>query len=146
MKLSEDALRLASDELNRLAQEKKILEKQLDGFDPSTFDAGTFREKALFIENQIRWCMQGWVKANDAVRKRMLRRVVKSVIVTKDEIQLILWTSISERYQALGEASGSDLDSGKNILNFRRLSPPGSDRNLLIESSGNVGNGRGYRT
>lgn len=146
MQLDESALRLASEELNRLAKEQEDLEIQLASIDPIAFDSGASREQALFVENQIRLCLQGWAKAPFSVRKRMLRRVVKEIVVTSDEMHLTFWTSQSEQINSYQDLDGSASESAKNVLSFQRRSPPVQDRNLLIRSSGKEGNGSEGRT
>lgn len=83
MQLSEEALKLASDELNRLAKQKSDLEKYLATLNPKAADPYVFKEQSLFVENQIRWCMQGWPKANPAMRKRLLRRTIKEITYSR---------------------------------------------------------------
>lgn len=146
MQLNEDALRLASEELNRLAKEKQVLEARISQIDPKDFDPKTFHAQALFVENQIRQFLQGWAKAPPSVRKRMLRRVVKDVVITREEMSLTFWTSLDEQRSTLGDADGNALGDSENVVTFRRLSPPASDRNLLIKSSGNLGIGSEGRT
>lgn len=102
---TEEALRLASDELNRLAKHKQELEKHQSQLDPKAADRQTYREQALFIENQSRWCMQGWAKATPAVSKRLLRRTIKEIVVTRTELCITFWTSAEkseESHKAVG--------------------------------------------
>lgn len=143
---SDDALRLASEELDRLAKERRALEAQISVLDLKKFSPEAAREQALFIENRIRWCMQGWQKASAALRKRMLRRVIKEIVVTKDEIHLTLWTSLEEQQKSIQDLDGNTDSGNENLLKFRRRSRPEPDHNSSIQSSGKVKNGSGERT
>lgn len=145
MQLSEDALRLASEEMNRLAKEKTALEKALKDLGPSEddVDLGT---KVLFVENQIRMCMQGWAKATPATRKRLLRRTIKEAIVTRDELLLTFWTSPGEQAEAFGFEGSERSEGGENIIPIRRRSASNRDHNDAFFGSGDVKIGRGCRT
>ncbi len=145
MQLGEEALKLASDELNRLAKQKRDLEKYLSQLGPKVTSPCVYREQSLFVENQIRWCMQGWSKATPAVRKRLLRRTVKEIVVTSSELHITFWMSADERDDALQECNESDALGAQNVMSFRRRAPSARDRNLLFGSSGDVRNGRGCK-
>jgi site-specific DNA recombinase len=56
MQLGEEALKLASDELNRLAIQKQDLEKYQRQLGEHRSSPEIFREKANFIEAQVKWC------------------------------------------------------------------------------------------
>lgn len=146
MQLNEEALRLASDELNRLAIQKQDLEKYLAELDALAVDPQIYREQALFIENQIRWCMQGWAKATPAVRKRLLRRTIKEIVVTRTELHMTFWKCAEDREESPIGSEGIGSNGGENVVAFRRRSPSGQDHNLSIQSSGKVRNGRASRT
>jgi site-specific DNA recombinase len=146
MQLSEEALRLASGELNRLAKQKQDLEKHLAKLDPKACDPQTYREQCLFVENQIRWCLQGWIKASPAIRKRLLRRTIKVIVVTRTELCITFWTSAEDRDNSLYSGNKSGSDGVENIRALRRRSPQAQDRNLSIIGSGNIGNGSERRT
>lgn len=130
MQLGEEALKLASDELNRLAKQKQDLEKYLSTLDPKGNDPYAFKEQALFVENQIRWCMQGWAKATPAMRKRLLRRTIREIVVTQTELWITFWTSSEDRDISLkiGPQSEDSNDQG-NIISIGRRSRPSSNAN-----------------
>ena len=146
MQLSEQALRLASDEMNRLATQKSELEKYMARLNPSELRPKAYKEQALFVENQIRWCMQGWSKATPSVRKRLLRRTIKEIAITRAEMHITFWVSTEERDDAILPGDRGDSKGARNLIKLRRLSPPGVNRNLSIGSSGNVGNGSERQT
>lgn len=141
MQLSEEAVRLASEELNRLAKQKQDLEKYLGQLDPKACDPEVYREQSLFVENQIRWCLQGWAKATPAVRKRLLRRTIKEIFVTQAELCITFWKGAEERDNSVLGTNSAESEGAENVLAFRRRSPPGQDQNLWIKSAGNIGNG-----
>ncbi len=146
MQLSEDALKLASDELNRLAKQKADLEKYIHQLGPQVATSQLYKEQSLFIESQIRWCMQGWLKATPAVRKRLLRRTIKEIVVTRSDLQITFWMSAQERDEALFQAREGEAGGGQNVLSFRRRSLSAQDQNLRFGSSGDVRNGSERRT
>ncbi len=143
MQLGEEALKLTSEELNRLAKQKQDLEKYLSTLDPKGNDPYVFKEQALFVENQIRWCMQGWAKATPAIRKRLLRRTIKEIVVTQTELWITFWTSSEDRDISLkiGPQSENSNDQG-NIISIGRRSRPSSNVNerRRATSSGTVPN------
>lgn len=143
MQLSEDALRLASEELNRLAKQKQDLEKYLGQLDPKATDPQVFHEQALFVENQIRWCLQGWAKSTPSIRKRLLRRTIKEIVVTQTELCITFWTSAEERDHSPLAGDPNASEGSENVVAFRRRSPQASDQNLWVNGSGKVRNGRG---
>lgn len=59
MQLTDLALKLTSEELNRLAKKKEDMEKHIKSLDYQHQGIETFREQVLFVENQIRNLMQG---------------------------------------------------------------------------------------
>jgi len=138
MQLSEDALKLASDELNRLAKQKQDLEKYLSTLDPKASDPFVFKEQSLFVENQIRWCMQGWAKATPAMRKRLLRRTIKEIVVTQTELLITFWTSSEDRDFSLQVDPQVENSTGQNnIISLgrrKRPSTPADDRRRAMTS------------
>ncbi len=146
MQLSEDALRLASEEMNKLAKQKADLEKYLGQLNPNEIEPESYKDQALYVENQMRLCMQGWAKATPAVRKRLLRRTVKEIVVTRTEMKIIFWLGIEKDFDENGNPIEFGSEGLKNVKSLRRVSHQALDRNLSIKSSGNVGNGRGRGT
>ena len=150
MQLGEEALRLASDELNRLAKQKVDLEKYLSTLDPKANDPYVFKEQTLFVENQIRWCMQGWTKATPAIRKRLLRRTIKEIVVTQTELWITFWTSSDDRDISLNEVTAPDAEGSEKIINIYRRpksrAAGSENQNLSIISSGNDKVGSESRT
>ena len=148
MQLSEDALRLASEELNRLAKTKTDLDAQIKKLGPVDSSDSAPELKALFVENQVKMCMQGWSKATPAIKKRLLRRTIKEIIVTRDELFITFWTSAMEQNNAIGFEGTGESGEGENIIPIRRRSASGRDHNLSINGSGDVRIGRptGTRT
>lgn len=146
MQLSEEALKLASDEMNRLAKQKSDLEKYLEQLGPIETDGPSFREQALFVENQMRLCMQGWAKTTPAVRKRLLRRTIKEIVVTRAEMRIVFWLGIEKAFDGNGNPLGFGSEGSKNVKSLRRVSHQAYDRNLSIQSSGNVKIGSEGRT
>ena len=147
MQLSDAALQLASDELNRLAKQKQGLEKYLKELGPGAAGLEAYREQALFVENQVRWCLQGWPKAAPDVRKRLLRRTIKSIVAARAELLVTFWVSAEERDDATVVASGvGDAKTAGNIVTLRRPTRLTADHNPSIGSSGNVRNGSDGQT
>lgn len=146
MQLEDAALRLVSEELNRLAKRKQELEKYVHEIETEQDHTASPRDQALFVENQIRWCMQGWAKAKPSVRKRLLRRTIKEIVVTRTELQITFWTAADERDNALRSPGQGDADVSENVVALRRRAPGSRDQNESIKSSGNIGNGSERRT
>ena len=82
--------------------------------------------------------MQGWSKATPSVRKRLLRRTIKEIVVTRAEMLITFWVSAEERDDAILPGDEADSQGAGNLIKLRRLSPPVVNRNLSIESSGNI--------
>ncbi len=143
MQLGEEALRLAAEELNRLAKRKEDLERYVLGLNREPKDSAAFKSQALFVEKQMRALLQGWPKASSAMRKRLLRRTVKEIVVTSEEMRITFWLSAEARDESLFDGSEIEAAKAKKILAFRGISPQSQDRNLGINSSGKVGNGSG---
>jgi len=141
MQLNAFALKLASEELNQLAKEKEHLEKYLNQMDFEDQPPISAKSQVLFVENQIRMLLHGWQKATPAMRKRLLRRTVKEIYVTRGEMNITFWLSAEERNDAILEGDSDPLQA-KKILAFRDLSSQSQDSNFYIASSGNVRNGR----
>lgn len=146
MQLEDAALRLVSEELNRLAKRKQELEKYVHEIETEQDHTASPRDQALFVENQIRWCMQGWAKAKPSVRKRLLRRTIKEIVVTRTELQITFWTAEDERDNALGSSNRGDSEGSENVVALRRRAPGSRNQNESIKSSGNIGNGSERRT
>lgn len=140
MQLNASALKLASEELNQLAKEKENLEKYLNQMDFEDQPSISAKSQVLFVENQIRMLLHGWQKATPAMRKRLLRRTVKEIYVTRGEMKITFWLSAEERDGAILEG-GSDPLQAKKILAFQDFSSQGQDSNFYIASSGNVRSG-----
>lgn len=143
MQLNASALKLASEELNQLAKEKENLEKYLNQMDFEDQPSISAKSQVLFVENQIRMLLHGWQKATPAMRKRLLRRTVKEIYVTRGEMKITFWLSAEERDGAILESISTDPLQAKKILAFRDFSSQSQDSNFYIASSGNVRDGRG---
>ncbi|MBL7545101.1 MAG: recombinase family protein [Bdellovibrionaceae bacterium] len=146
MQLNETALKFTSEQLNTLAKKKEDLEKYLNNLNYQPQDHGAIKEQVLFVENQIRLLMQGWAKATPATKKRLLRRTIKEIIITRSEIHICFWLNACELGFGRDEASGASPEDADKIIPLRRISPQASDRNLSILSSGKKGFGRGAGT
>lgn len=142
MQLNETALKFTSEQLNTLAKKKEDLEKYLNDLNYQPQSTEAIKEQVLFVENQIRLLMQGWAKATPATKKRLLRRTIKEIIITRSEIHICFWLNASELGFGRDEASGASPEDADKIIPLRRISPQASDRNLSILSSGKKGFGR----
>ena len=76
------------------------------------------------LGNQLRALLQGWPKATPAMRKRLLRRTVKAIVVTQEEMEITFWLSAEERDESLPEGAETDPSKAKKILALYR---PGTD-------------------
>ena len=141
MQLNETALKFTSEQLNTLAKKKEDLEKYLNDLNYQPQSTEAIKEQVLFVENQIRLLMQGWAKATPATKKRLLRRTIKEIIITRSEIHICFWLNASELGFGRDEASGASPEDADKIIPLRRISPQASDRNLSILSSGKKGFG-----
>lgn len=139
MNLNEDALSIMAEELNRLAQKKQALEKQLRLTEEANIAPESAKFQALFVHNQIRACLQGWAKASPSVQKRLLRRTIKEIVVTHDEMLITFWMSNEE--QAASYGTQPVLDGNEKILPIRGRLRSNRDRNDRIAGSGDVRNG-----
>lgn len=146
MQLTDLALQMTSQELNRLAKKKMDLEKHIKDLDYQPQGIEVFREQALFVENQVRNLTKGWEKATPATKKRLLRRTIKAITITRNEILITFWLNVEDSRGGFIEGSEIGSDGSENIVSLRRISPQASDRNLSIISSGNIGNGSEGRT
>ncbi len=146
MQLNDQALKLVSDELNRLAEEKQSLELRLSQLDPKSSDPQIYKDQALFIENQVRWCLQGWPKASAQVRKRLLRRTIKEILVTKTEIHITFWTTFDDHKNRICEVASGENGPQDKVLAFCRRSRGVQDRNFEFGGSGNMKFGSEGRT
>ena len=90
--------------------------------------------------------MQGWQKATTATKKRLLRRTIKAITITRNEILITFWLNAEDSRGGFIEGSEIGSDGSENIVSLRRVSPQAPDRNLSIISSGNVGIGSERRT
>lgn len=135
--LGEDSLKLASEQLEALAKQKKEIEKQLEELKENE-DIADSANQVKFAEGNVRDLLKGWTKATNAMKKRLLRRAIKKIIVTKDEMKVVFWLSADERDGSNPEPKASEIESGADILEFRRrsrLAAEGSDHNLSIPGS-----------
>ncbi|MCB0369678.1 MAG: recombinase family protein [Bdellovibrionales bacterium] len=146
MQLNETALKFTSEQLNTLAKKKEDLEKYLNDLNYQPQDSEAIKEQVLFVENQIRLLMQGWAKATPATKKRLLRRTIKEIVITRGEIHICFWLNSMETDFGHDRASGASPEDAKNIIHLRRFSPGASDRNLSFFSSGKVRIGSERRT
>lgn len=146
MKLSDAALEMTSNELNRLATQKKELEIYRASLGSKPKAPQVYRDQAHFIEHNIRALFQGWAKATPAMKKRLLRRTIKEIVITRSEIQITFWVSADEQLDSNGGQPLIGSEQNEKILPFRRVSAPAEDRNLCVRGSGNVKNGSGGRT
>ena len=147
MNLSEEALKIASEELNRLAKEKMTLESELKKLGPAPKEIDV-KTQVLFMENQVRNCISGWSKASHVVQKRLLRRTIKEIIVTADEIKIAFWKSDEEQNSAYAVSMDKKLQDVADLQNYKTrilgTKKPAQggfqDQNSLFESSGVVEN------
>lgn len=146
MQLTEVALKMTSEEMNRLAKKKMDLEKHIKEMDYQPHGIGFYREQALFVENQIRSLMQGWSKATAATKKRLLRRTIKAIEVTRDEIRITFWLNSEDSRGGFAGDSEVSPEGSENLVSLRRKSPSAPDHNLSFLSSGNVCYGSERRT
>ncbi len=149
VQLGEDSLKMASERLEDLAKRKKALESQIQEHERIVADKASVKDKVIFVEDNLKDLLRGWAKATNAMKKRLLRRAIKRIVVTKDEMKVVFWLSAEERDGSNTEPKASEIESGADVLEFRRRSRQAfekSDRNLSIPGSliGKIG--RGART
>lgn len=149
VQLGEDSLKMASEQLEALAKKKKALADQIQEHERIVADKALAKDKVIFVEDNLKDLLRGWAKATNAMKKRLLRRAIKRIIVTKDEMKVVFWFSAEERDGSNPEPKASEIESGADILEFRRRSRQAfekSDRNLSIPGSLIGKFGRGART
>lgn len=147
--LGEDSLKMASERLEALAKRKKALEDQIQEHERTVTDKASAKDKVIFVEDNLKDLLKGWAKATNAMKKRLLRRAIKRIVVTRDVMKVVFWMSTDERDGSNPEPKASEIESGADILEFRRrsrLAAEGSDRNLSIPGSLIGKFGRGART
>lgn len=142
MQLSEEALQLASEELNSLAKRKTELEKYMQQLGPVDDTSKSCRDQVLFVQNQIQALLQGWPKATPEARKRLLRRTIKEIVVSRTEMKIIFWLNADMSTDGT-RGPTNDCGVNENVVPFRRNSPSALDRNLSTDCSGKVLIGRG---
>lgn len=147
VQLGEDSLKMASEQLEALAKRKKALADQIQEHERIVADKASAKDKVIFVEDNLKDLLRGWAKATNAMKKRLLRRAIKRIIVTKDEMKVVFWFSADERDGSNPEPKASEIESGADILEFRRRSRQAfekSDRNLSIPGSliGKIGSER----
>ena len=150
--MNADALKLTSDRLNALAQTKQSIERQLQLLDDSTDLETLVSQQARFVEVNLTNLLKGWQKAPSALKKRLLRRAIRRIVVTRDEMKITFWLSAEERDGSTEISLDGSAKPEAEILEFRRrsrlLEAQGTDQNSLVGGSpiGKFGSGRGTRT
>lgn len=134
MALNPETLKFISDELNKLANSRAKLEDYLTKLKSKADASANAFEKVLYVENQIRALVIGWEKSPVMQKKRLLRKVIKSIVATEDRLKITYWTSAEEQY-------GSEVLSEKNIVKISKFSKATNDHNSLVACSGIEGIG-----
>lgn len=129
MQLNPETLKFISDELNKLADSRSKLEEYLTKLKSKADVSASAFEKVLYVENQIRALVNGWEKSPVMQKKRLLRKVIKSIIATEDRLKITYWTSAEEQF-------GSEVLSEKNIVKISKFSVEANDHNSLASCSG----------
>lgn len=107
---------------------------------------GSFSGRLDLVGNQVQLCMHGWEKANPAIKKRLLRRTINGIVVTREELFITFWMSAAEQTDGLREAGVNESQGGSNLVPLPRNSAGTRNRNLSVLGSGDVRNGSPDRT
>jgi hypothetical protein len=146
--LDEDSLKLASQQLGLLAARKKAIEGQIEAMKEIEADASSVKDQVKFVEGNVKDLMKGWSKTTNTLKKRLLKRAIKRIVVTKDEMKVVFWLSADARDGSNPQPKAAEIDSSADILEFRRrsrLAAHCSNQNLSISGSliGKIGRGAG---
>lgn len=148
-KLTQEALQVISDDLNKLAQEKKVLKDYLDGLNEMKVDQEDIEVRGELLFERLEEFEKGWAKAPQSQQKILLKRVIRNVVTLIDGIKINyrLRDGIDEKRNQ-GIAPGSDLKN-ENVIElasgFREKGSLGNSRDLKVLGSLKVRNGRGDR-
>lgn len=128
-KLTPEALELASNELNSLAKEKATLRAYLTQLGDSKPDEEEIRDQVEFVKTQMRDVVKGWQKANPTLKKRLIRRLIRSIVVTRKEIKVTFWLA-EQGFGNSNSASPKGARKGTSeVLQFSDFSSSNQDQN-----------------
>ena len=144
------SLTLASDRLNSLAERRDAIEVRLAVIDREASSSASPFEQAQFVEDNLKDLLKGWSKATNSLKKRLLRRAIRRIVVTKEEMLITFWLSADQRDGAPKVGLLAEAKPQAEILEFRRRSrladAQGVDQNLYVGSSLNRKNGSESQT
>ena len=148
-KLTQEALQVISDDLNKLAQEKKSLKDYLDGLTEMRVDQEDVEARSELLFERLEEFEKGWAKAPQSLQKILLKRVIRNVVTQADGIKILyrLRDGIDEKRNQ-GLALGNHQKNGNVIepaSGFREKGSLGNSRDLKVLGSLKVRNGRGDR-
>lgn len=147
-KMSDDLLQSAAEQLEELSKKKTSLDEYLKELEATMKQRTTFRAQAEFAEENLSTLLRGWSKSSTAVRKRLLRRSIKNISITRSEMKVTFWLSSEERDGNSMKESGNSESIGAEVLEFRRRKKIGAlvspDQKALVISSliGKIGSER----
>lgn len=147
--LNSEALKMISEDLNRLAQEKKSLASYLEAVEEKTAGIENLKGQVEFISDRMDEFVRGWKKASPTKKKLLLRRVINMVVVSPDKVEVAYFTNgLSEYGRNMGleikKSKDDSKESGKAaqesgiLINLNQ-------KNEKVFSSFRVKNGRGDR-
>lgn len=142
-------MQVISDDLNKLAQEKKTLKDYLDGLTEMRVDQEDVEASRELLFDRLEEFEKGWAKAPQSLQKILLKRVIRKVVTQTDGIKIIyrLRDGIDEKRNQ-GLALGNHQKNGNVIelaSGFREKGSLGNSRDLKVLGSLKVRNGRGDR-
>ena len=147
--LTQDALQIISDDLNRLALEKKVLKEYLENLESAKVDQEEIREQSESLSERLREFEKGWAKAAPSLRKILLKRVIKNLVTLKDGIQIVYRLNDGldgKRNQGIGlgnlEKSENVIEAGDRLSGNQSL---GKSWDGKVFGSLKVRSGRGDR-
>ena len=147
--LTQEALQVVSDDLNRLALEKKALKEYIEELEAMKIDKEDVGAQGDSLIGRLVDFQKGWAKAPSSKRKVLLRRAVKRLVTMPDGIEMVyrlrdgLEEKVNRRIEVMNardeinviEATGRFCEGSKNK----------KPRDLSSQGSHNIVIGRGDR-
>lgn len=95
--LSGEALKMISEDLNKLALEKRKMMTYLESLEESADAIQDINGRVEIVGEQMEELLRGWKKASVAKRKLLLKRVLQAVLVKSNEVKLVYWGGLHHK-------------------------------------------------
>ena len=132
--MGEESLILASQQLDKLAKNKSQIEKYICELQTRRETANSISEQAAFVETNLRNLVRGWSKATSSIKKRLLRRAIKEITISTEEMKVTFWLSENEREPSIGGNKLRECFQDTKVLPFRRAA--GQSAGVTFEFDG----------